>query len=217
MKKAILLTSVTAILLTTNIITSQATDIASGNSCGGSSQNCKWRITDSGILIVERENTSATAYTNGAPTTPPSWSQWMDQINTVVFDGVDTNNEYFMGDFLRGNLSGYGQTSTPTVVLNNANINMTPPNSMWAFEIPSSSITTCPTESDVSSCLVAKGISHDCGNGKYYQEKDCVFSCGASFRLNDGECDRIRYTPAEAAQYLKDTDNTIIMTFKVNR
>ena len=38
-----------------------------------------------------------------------------------------------------------------------------------------------------------------------------------SFRLNDGECDRIRYTPAEAAQVLKDTDNEIIMTFKVNR
>ncbi|MBR3502146.1 MAG: hypothetical protein IKO06_04495, partial [Alphaproteobacteria bacterium] len=45
----------------------------------------------------------------------------------------------------------------------------------------------------------------------------CVASCGASFRLNDGECDRIRYTPAEAAEVLKDTDNQIIMTFKVNR
>ena len=42
-------------------------------------------------------------------------------------------------------------------------------------------------------------------------------SCGASFKLNDGECDRIRYTPAEAAKVLKDTDNEIIMTFKVNK
>ena len=54
-------------------------------------------------------------------------------------------------------------------------------------------------------------------DGKVLQGKECVSSCGASFRLNDGECDRIRYTPAEAAQYLKDTDNEIIMTFKVNR
>lgn len=56
-----------------------------------------------------------------------------------------------------------------------------------------------------------------CSGGKFLQEGVCVAYCGSSFRLNDGECDRIRYTPAEAAQYLKDTDNTIIMTFKVNR
>ena len=45
----------------------------------------------------------------------------------------------------------------------------------------------------------------------------CTKCNGESFRLNDGECDRIRYTPAEAAEVLKDTDNEIIMTFKVNR
>ena len=47
-------------------------------------------------------------------------------------------------------------------------------------------------------------------NGKI----NCV---NPSYKENDGYCDRIRYTPAEAAQYLKDTDNEIIMTFKVNR
>ncbi|MBR3502320.1 MAG: hypothetical protein IKO06_05375 [Alphaproteobacteria bacterium] len=61
------------------------------------------------------------------------------------------------------------------------------------------------------------GDCTSCSGGKVLQGKECVASCGASFRLNDGECDRIRYTPAEAAQYLKDTDNEIIMTFKVNR
>ena len=43
-------------------------------------------------------------------------------------------------------------------------------------------------------------------------------SCGENFRLNDGECDRIRYTPADAAKVLRDgNDNELIMTFKVNR
>ena len=63
----------------------------------------------------------------------------------------------------------------------------------------------------------AKGSCTACNEGKFLQAGTCVESCGESFKLNDGECDRIRYTPAEAAQYLKDTDNEIIMTFKVNR
>ena len=64
----------------------------------------------------------------------------------------------------------------------------------------------------------AQPTAASCANdGKVLKGNACVSSCGSSFRLNDGECDRIRYTPAEAAQYLKDTDNEIIMTFKVNR
>ncbi|MBR3501838.1 MAG: hypothetical protein IKO06_02915 [Alphaproteobacteria bacterium] len=45
----------------------------------------------------------------------------------------------------------------------------------------------------------------------------CSKCKNGNFRLNDGECDRLRYTPAEAAKVLKDTDNELIMTFKVNR
>ncbi|MBR3501712.1 MAG: leucine-rich repeat protein [Alphaproteobacteria bacterium] len=59
-----------------------------------------------------------------------------------------------------------------------------------------------------------------CGDGYLKKGTSCISAaqgCGSSFRLNDGECDRIRYTPAEAAEVLKDTDNEIIMTFKVNR
>ena len=62
-------------------------------------------------------------------------------------------------------------------------------------------------------------------SGKYYFDgTTCVtrkingkITCtNPSYKENDGYCDRIRYTPAEAAQYLKDTNNEIIMTFKVN-
>ena len=59
-----------------------------------------------------------------------------------------------------------------------------------------------------------------CSEGKILKEKKCVSSlegCGENFKLNDGECDRIRYTPAEAAAAMNGDDNTIIMTFKVNR
>ena len=74
------------------------------------------------------------------------------------------------------------------------------------------------TANDVTPGAGTQPTTASCtGQGKVLQGKECVASCGSSFRLNDGECDRIRYTPAEAAQYLKDTDNEIIMTFKVNR
>ncbi|MBR3502525.1 MAG: hypothetical protein IKO06_06430 [Alphaproteobacteria bacterium] len=66
-------------------------------------------------------------------------------------------------------------------------------------------------------CSASKSCT-SCAGGKFLQGGECVSSCGASFRLNDGECDRIRYTPAEAAEVLRDgSDNQIIMTFKVNR
>ena len=48
-------------------------------------------------------------------------------------------------------------------------------------------------------------------DGKVLQGKECVSSCGPSFKYNDGECDRVRYTPAEAAAVLHD-DNTNIVT-----
>ncbi len=56
----------------------------------------------------------------------------------------------------------------------------------------------------------------DCvASGKYWQEGKCVSSCGASFKLNDGWCDRQRYTPAEATAVLtNDNNNSVIITFK---
>ena len=63
----------------------------------------------------------------------------------------------------------------------------------------------------------ANNTCTECNSGLIKQEGACVSGCGSSFKENDGECDRIHYTPAEAAQVLQDTDNEIIMTFKVNR
>ena len=72
--------------------------------------------------------------------------------------------------------------------------------------------------------LVASNYSQ-CDSKMYYwdgsvckrepdvSKRKCCDSC----KDMGGWCNRIRYTPAEAAQYLKDTDNEIIMTFKVNR
>ena len=59
-----------------------------------------------------------------------------------------------------------------------------------------------------------------CKNGLLEKEGVCISAangCGENWKDMGGWCNRIRYTPAEAAQYLKDTDNEIIMTFKVNR
>ena len=75
------------------------------------------------------------------------------------------------------------------------------------------------------SCLTA--VNNIISSGKLLSYPEGCTKMGATgctkcktgnFRLNDGECDRLRYTPAEAAEVLHDgSDNTIIMTFKVNR
>ena len=86
---------------------------------------------------------------------------------------------------------------------------------------------------------LGNGSCHACGTGKnchwddtaekvvfdgckdkyLRKENECVASsqgCGANFRLNDGYCDRIRYTPAEAAKVLKDDNtNVVTITFKM--
>ncbi|MBR3501899.1 MAG: leucine-rich repeat domain-containing protein [Alphaproteobacteria bacterium] len=41
--------------------------------------------------------------------------------------------------------------------------------------------------------------------------------CDENWKQVETWCNRIRYTPADAAEVLKDTDNELIMTFKVNR
>ena len=64
------------------------------------------------------------------------------------------------------------------------------------------------------------GVVFDGCKDKYLRkENECVASsqgCGANFRLNDGECDRLRYTPAEAAEVLtNDNNNSVTITFKI--
>ena len=65
--------------------------------------------------------------------------------------------------------------------------------------------------------------SSNCESSHYYwsgsscNNKKNGINCDENWKQVETWCNRIRYTPAEAAQYLKDTDNEIIMTFKVNR
>ena len=43
----------------------------------------------------------------------------------------------------------------------------------------------------------------------------CAKCKNENFKLNDGECDRLRYTPAEAAKVLHDDNsNSVTITFK---
>ncbi|MBR3501964.1 MAG: leucine-rich repeat protein [Alphaproteobacteria bacterium] len=65
--------------------------------------------------------------------------------------------------------------------------------------------------------------SSNCDSQNYYwsgescnNKKDGI-NCAENWKKIEDWCNRVRYTPAEAAAVLKDTDNTIIMTFKVNR
>ena len=59
--------------------------------------------------------------------------------------------------------------------------------------------------------------SKGCGDGYLGKDGVCISSadgCGAGYRQFENFCNRIQYTPAEAAALLKDDDNFVILTFK---
>lgn len=61
------------------------------------------------------------------------------------------------------------------------------------------------------------GCVSDCGDGYLGKEGRCVSAengCGENYRQIDTWCNRIRYTPAEAAEILKDEGNNVILTFR---
>ena len=71
--------------------------------------------------------------------------------------------------------------------------------------------------------LVKPASETNCESGRYYwsgascNNKKNGINCDENWKQIETWCNHIRYTPAEAAKVLKDTDNEIIMTFKVNR
>ena len=75
---------------------------------------------------------------------------------------------------------------------------------------------------DVSN-LATPATEDNCETGRYYwsgsscNNKSGGINCAENFKQMETWCNRIRYTPAEAAKVLKDTDNEVVMTFKVNR
>lgn len=62
------------------------------------------------------------------------------------------------------------------------------------------------------------GCVDDCGDGYLEKNGRCISStlgCGENYKDMGGWCNRIRYTPAEAAKVLKnDNTNEIVITFK---
>ena len=81
----------------------------------------------------------------------------------------------------------------------------------------------CPAQANNSSapCIYDSSISaltdmSKCGNGYEVNAGKCVkkaVSCGTNYRLSDGICYRIRYTPAEAAEVAGES-NTIFLYYK---
>ena len=61
------------------------------------------------------------------------------------------------------------------------------------------------------------GCVKDCGAGYLGKEGRCIdasLGCGAGYRQFENFCNRIRYTPAEAAPLLNDNNNSVTITFK---
>lgn len=60
------------------------------------------------------------------------------------------------------------------------------------------------------------GEANNCGDGCTKMDAQGCTKCkNENFKLNDGECDRFRWTPAEAAKVLTDdNNNSVTITFK---
>ena len=59
------------------------------------------------------------------------------------------------------------------------------------------------------------GKCTECNSGTLEQDGGCVPSCSAGYKDMGGWCNRIQYTPAEAAEVLHDDNtNSVTITFK---
>ena len=82
----------------------------------------------------------------------------------------------------------------------------------------------CKTENNYVICGTCNdyvksgaGCVKDCGKGYLGKENECIneaLGCGENYRNMGGFCNRIRYTPAEAAKVAKDDGNVVTITFK---
>ena len=79
-----------------------------------------------------------------------------------------------------------------------------------------------PQTRDYSNAVIPADETN-CESGRYYWSGSSCnnnkngINCDENFKQMETWCNRIRYTPADAAKVLKDTDNEVVMTFKVNR
>ena len=74
---------------------------------------------------------------------------------------------------------------------------------------------TLLTSAGASAKLIAAAETFPEGCEKINVDARCLKCKNSNFKLNDGECDRLRYTPAEAAEVLhNDNSNSVVITFK---
>ena len=60
-------------------------------------------------------------------------------------------------------------------------------------------------------------VIDSCNNGYLEKDGSCISAtagCGAGYRQFENFCNRIQYTPAEAAPLLNDYNNTVTITFR---
>ena len=69
----------------------------------------------------------------------------------------------------------------------------------------------CVANSDVNCNTEIGGKCTECKNNTFEQDGSCVSSCDSGYKDMGGFCNRVRYTPAEAAAAAND-DNTNVVT-----
>ena len=86
--------------------------------------------------------------------------------------------------------------------------------SMAGKSIPRSKDQGLSDHGDEDMDVVEDNVLH-CGEGYLEKNGGCVTSCGARYRQIENWCNRIQYTPAEAAKVLRDDNtNEVTITFK---
>lgn len=66
-------------------------------------------------------------------------------------------------------------------------------------------------------CVADNNYTRYCAENYILKENECISAsngCGVGYKDMGGFCNRVRYTPAEAAQIAKDDGNVVTITFK---
>ena len=210
-KKLILILGATA--LSTGLASESWAEVH-GDNCNNSSTygqgtNCQWTITDEGVLIVERKDKNLSASTGSYDGATAPWDGY--NIRAVVLDGVSLPNHYGLGQT--------GFSSMPKITINDGN---------YSSLVHAAHFTPYNCTTDLNDCLLARNLG--CSRGYQYINNSCSGcksgylekgdeclpasqGCGENYRLSDGICYRVRYTPAEAAQVAGET-NTVFLYYK---
>ena len=200
--------------------------------------DCSWSITDDGLLIIK--GSSSQAKTTQYAWNDMPWKSYSSEVKAILLDNVRADNYYQLGlsrstypnlqeiIYTNGGSAGtdaLGANSLQYYQQHNCGGDITVNDCLLSLDIDYG----CDNgylrrgdycvESSVGCGDDMQKKGHcvsDCGAGYLGKGNKCIPAsqgCGVNYRLSDGICYRVRYTPAEAAQVAGES-NTIFLYYK---